>query len=128
MEHKTFEFKVNETPYVLEIGKCAVALFYKNPEVDYLAINMTGEEEDTIRIFNPDMAKWAAGFAPYWDEEDEEWLYAATSWNDKVFRMEMGWSPSTILKDEPFDWEMDRYVLAQTRDIDTDISEFLGRS
>jgi hypothetical protein len=130
MPHKSFEFKVEDTTYELEVGKCAVALFYKNAEVDYVAINHTDEPDDTVRIFNADLARWAAGFAPVWDEEDEAWYYPATYWElegeDQSFRGAMGWNPTTVLKNEPFEWEMDKYVLLQTAGVDSEITDFLG--
>jgi hypothetical protein len=122
MEAKSFEFTVEDTTYELAVGKCAVALFYRNPEVDYIAINMTGEDEDTVRVFNTDLARWAAGFAPVYDPEDEAWYYPMTYWEldgrDQSFRGAMGWNPTTVLKDEPFDWELDRYINANMKDID----------
>ena len=131
-EHKTFEFEVDGTTYELAVGKCAVALFYKNPEVDYVAINHTDEEDKTVRIFNTDLAGWAAGFVPVWDEEDGIWYYPTTHWEqdgkDKTFRELMGWNPTTVIKNEPFPWEMERYVYLQTAGIDNEITNFLGGS
>jgi hypothetical protein len=131
---KSFEFKVADETYELAMGKCAVALFYKNPEVDYIAINHTDDADDTVRIFNPHLARWAAGFAPLWDEEDGCFYYPTTYWNDKkepaidgkTFREAHGWNPTTVIKNEPFDWEMDRYVYLQTTGIDNDINKLLG--
>lgn len=126
MERQTFEIKVNGKPVLLELGKCAVALFRTKQEVDYVAIDTVDEDGEPalIRLFNNvDFARWVAGYAI---EEVEGVLERTPVFNDEddlTFRETVGWNPSVIEKDEPFDWEEEMWVELNTRDLEKGLNE-----
>lgn len=124
MKEKNYEFIFKDKSYVLSLGRCAVHLFYKMSEVDHVVL-LNDEGQMADRIPNPDFAKWAAGFAPRWDDENNEWWYPTTYWSQKDSKLDgktfheiAGWNPLVLLNREPFESQIDWFVDEQMRGID----------
>lgn len=124
MSERSFEIKVGGRSIELELGKCAVSLFRRKQEVDYLAVQDPDDEENVMRIFNnEDFVRWVAG---YQIDVGEDGIERPTVYmeNDNfdhpvTFRELTGWSPSVIEKENPLDWEEEMWLDVQMRDLDT---------
>lgn len=120
--YKPFEFHIGDKDFALELGMCAVALFRKQQEVAYIAVDLEQEgEEVTMRIFNnPEIAHWLAGYELV--EKDGNYYrvvkrmpYEGIS---QTFREVHGWNPAIIEREEPNEREIDMWVDVNTKDLD----------
>lgn len=124
-EIKPFNLEVNGEPYVLTRENCAVALFRTKQEIDYLVIN--GDEDGEVtRIFNyVNLVRWMAGLAIR-VSDDGELSHLSTYMENEddpddttdSFRGRYGWNPNTVIKDQPYQWEEDRWVRVNEQAID----------
>lgn len=122
-----FEIKVGERTLQLELGKCAVCLFRKKQEVDYIALQDPEDEEEQIRIFNnQEFARWVGGYTlqlvdgeierpTMWMEFDDE--------EHHTFREINGWNPVVIEREEPSEKEIEMWLDVQIRGIDEEWGE-----
>lgn len=124
---RPFEIKVGDRQLYLELGKCAVALFRKTPEVDYLAIQDPEDEGAVIRIFNnQDFVRWTAG---YMIEPSEDGLHRRTVYmagdDDvyKTFREINGWNPMVMEQEEPSEEIIDLWLDVQMSSLDKERGE-----
>lgn len=124
---KPFEIEVNGETYYMELGRCAIALMRKKQQVDYIALEVPSpeaEEEDIVRLFNcVEYVRWFAGYAICYDEngilERRTTFMEDTETGElKTFREVTGWNPTVVEKEEPFDWEEDRWLKVNTRDVE----------
>lgn len=126
-QHPSFEITVGGRDVSLEIGRCAVALFRTQQEVQYLAVDL--DDEQTLRIFNnSEFAEWVAGYRL---EEhngvlDRPTVYTEYHGQDRTFREITGWSPVTIEKETPSDTEIEMWLDINASDIDEGLTELLG--
>jgi hypothetical protein len=115
-----FEIQIDGQDYPLELGKCAVVLFRRMSQVDYIMLDHDG---DTVRGFNnPDMAHWLAGYRLRVDE-DGDIVRDTILLNDQTFRARFGFNPLTIEKEEPSETELEGFMDVATRDLDDDLRE-----
>lgn len=114
MIEKPFEIKVAGRELSLGVGRCACVLFRTQQEVDYLAVDISDEEQRTLRVFNNvELVRWMAGLAL----QEDGTPYQVTA-DDRLFRDEYGWSPAVVIKNRPSEDELDWYVDVNTVDLD----------
>jgi hypothetical protein len=115
---KPFEVTIGGRDLSLEAGKCACVLFRRQQEVDYLAVDISTEEEPdvTLRVFNNvPFVRWLAGIAL----EADGTPYMVTA-DEKLFRDEYGWNPAVIIKEQPNEDELEYFLDVNTRDLDAE--------
>jgi len=121
-ERKVFECRVAGHDLTLRLGNCAVVLFRTNQEVDYLAIDLENEDEQTLRVFNnPSFVRWMAGYrlTKTGDNYDRPQVLNFEGSPDS-FRELTGWNPPVIEKEEPNEAEMEMFLDVNTGNLDAE--------
>lgn len=128
-ELKPFNLEVNGEQYELTRSNCAIAMFRTKQEMDYLVI-MGEEEGEVTRVFNyVNLVRWMGGLAIRMGEDGE--LSHLTTYMEgdddtdttDTFRNRYGWNPNTVIKDQPYDWEEERWVAVNTNALDEEWQE-----
>lgn len=125
-ERKTFEVTIGSYDLSLRLGNCACVLFRRQQEVDYLAIDLEDDEEQTLRVFNnPDMVRWMAGFRII-EKEGNVFRQAVLNHENspnESFRERTGWNPFIIEKEEPNEGELEMFLDVNAADLDKEWRE-----
>lgn len=99
----------------LLIGNCAIALFRKRPELDYLAVlnqNKESEEDEWTFIFDKHaLIYWMGNLAL--TREGQRSLHLANR-NHGTFEDRYGWNPDIIIESWPSERELEAYIDYQT--------------
>lgn len=127
-QYPSFEINVGDREISLQIGRCAVALFRKQQEVSYIAVDL--DDDSTLRIFNN------LGFAQWLSYKIEEEngvinripVVAEFNGEDKTFREVTGWSPAIVEREEPSEHEIQMWLDINARDLSSGLDELLGGS
>lgn len=124
----SFEITVGGREVSLQVGRCAVALFRRQQEVSYIAVDQ--EDETTLRIFNNlEFAQWLS----YKIVEENGAIsrlpvVAEFNGEDKTFREVTGWSPAVVEREEPSEHEIEMWADVNARDMEKGLDELLGGS
>lgn len=128
-----FEILVSGKPYLLELGRCAIALFRSKQEVDYISLDLSEDDNESVmRIFdNQQFVRWVAGYEIQTNEDGEliretTYMEEEESGERKTFREVTGWNPPVIEKDKPYEWEEDMWIEVQTRNIEKELDDLDG--
>lgn len=108
----------------LNIGNCAVALFRKRPEMDYLAVQM--DEENWIFMFDKHPLIYYMGGVALGREAQHQ-LHMMEKFNGfKTFYEKFGWSPDVVVEDYPSKDEVDVYMdYLMRNDLHSDLNNAL---
>lgn len=122
---RPFEVTINDEPYVLELGRCALTMFRKEQfqEMDYLVIE---HEDEPLRFFGlQELVRWMAGYVIL--REDDGEVYRPTTFSTEdggTFRQRFNWNPAVIEKEEPSTRELESYFRAVTQDVDDEWANY----
>jgi hypothetical protein len=115
----TLEYGGRRKEVALGLGNCAIALFRKRPEMDYLAIHH--QHEDEMRwtyVFNKHaLVYWMGGIAL--TKEGQRSIYLADREHGS-FESRHGFRPDVIIEDYPSQHEVDAYIEFQAEVMDND--------
>lgn len=126
---KPFEIQVGGQSVALSLGNCAVVLFRRQQEVDYICVNIEVEEdgkaEDAVlRIFrNEDVARYMAGMSIR-EVLPGRFMYDCVEFNHDTFHEEYGWSPPVIIKNAPNEDEQQWFADVEVAALDREWEEF----
>lgn len=119
-----FEITVGGKEVLLQYGKWAVALFRRQQEVDYIAVDLD-DDGGTLRIFNnPDIARWFAGYEI--SEKDGRIARTPMFRDNQLFRNLVGYNPAVIERETPNESEIEMWTEINAADMETGLKELLG--
>lgn len=123
-EQKPFPIKLNGDTTLLNIGNCAIGLFRRRPEMDYIAIK--NEDEAWTLVFDKHpLAYWMGSIAI--GRDARRTLHLMERGNG-LFADRFGWSADTVVEDYPSDSEVTTYLEYLSRgseDLHADLQDAL---
>lgn len=121
----TLEYGGRQKKLALTIGNCAIALFRKRPEMDYLAVQHQHEEETRwTYIFNKHaLIYWMGNLAL--TTEGKKALSLANRTHG-TFYSRYNFNPDVVVEDYPHEHEVETYIQSLTEeDIHADLNNAL---
>lgn len=94
------------------IGLLALALFWRDSHMDYIAVGFQREKEEWTRMFEQyDLLDWMAGFVLPVNQRRQRDL-AVQHRNNQTFLETYGWTPDTVIELRPSEHEREGYTQA----------------